>query len=430
MASTIEISTSMSATSQPSNIDRFMNQSTKIFVDRKNNQRFSQTNSILENMIDFNLRLSKYLIDIGITLKPLNYSSDDSFQFDVDEIAELGYSGYKSFTQNITENLSDEQIKLIKSTKDTSKIDGTAYDLFVKECLPYIFIEFSKGSYFNVNVLKNGKYKNERGTGERLIFFADGLITKYQIANQEERNNKTIPNSGLKLKDVMPNITCDVKQSTIRGKKTVLALQYLNDLYKLTFELFKDEIVAPLHVSVPSKTKKQSIIHLNDSDQVLFKDKSYTKINQETQEKMVVESTIFDLKLLGKPDNNLQSLITNTNESKTTDQMYVDGRCINLDNIDVAFPRGVLISTWINMESITYVSAGTGKHLYWNFKCYQIDVDRRYVKLSNGVSGSFDIRNLCKNEEIPEIFNIGISTENKANELMTDIDENSDVGEN
>jgi len=426
MASTIEIPTGMSATSQI-NIDRSMTQGTKIFVDRKNNQRFSQTDSILENMVEFNIRLFEYLTDMGVPLKPLNYGTDDVSQFDIEEIANLGYFKYKSFTNYVAETLSEDQLKLIKSTKDTSKANGTAYDLFMKKCMPYIYIEFNKGLYFNVNVLKNGKYKNERGTAERLIFFADGLITKYQIPNQEERNNKTVGSQNLKLKDIMPNITCDVNQPSQRGKKSVLALQFLNDLYKLTFALFKDDIVAPLQItgaSASKSKKQQQMDHLNDSDQILFKDKSYTKTNPETQEKTVVEFTVFDLKLLGKPDNDLQSLITNTNESNTIDPMVVDGRHINLDNIDVAFPRGVLISTWINMESVTYVPSQ--KHLYWNFKCYQIDVDRRYITLSTGSSGSLDIRSLCKNDETPQIFDINKSPESKAEVLPEEDDEEED----
>ena len=431
MASTLEIPTGMSATPQ-NNIDRSMNQGTKIFVDRKNNQRFSQTDIILQNMTEFNNRLVEYLSNIGIPLKPLNYGTDELPQFNYEEIANLGYSEYKSFTTYILENVSDDQIKLIKSTKDTSKTNGTAYDLFTKQCLPYIYIEFNKGFYFNVNVLKNGKYKNERGTGERLIFFADGLVTKYQVSNQEERNNKTVGSQNLKLKDIMPNITCDVKQPSQRGKKTVLALQFLNDIYKLTFTLFKDDIVAPLQISGPSvsKSKKQQQIdHLNDHDQILFKDKSYTKTNPETQEKSVIEYTIFDLKLLGKPDNNLQSIITNTNESDTDQPMVVDGHNINLDNIDIAFPRGVLISTWINMESVTYVP--TQKHLYWNFKCYQIDVDRRYISLSTSSSCSLDIRSLCKNNETPQIFDINKSPESKADVFLNEDDDNeNDDNEN
>jgi hypothetical protein len=428
MASTLEIPTGMSATPQI-NIDRSMNQGTKIFVDRKNKGSFSQTDLILNNMTEFNIHLFEYLSNMGIPLKPLNYGSDELPQFNYEEIANLGYSEYKSFTNYIVDTLSEDQIKLIKSTKDTSKPNGTAYDLFVKQCMPYIYIEFNKGNWFNVNILKNGKYKNERGTGERLIFFADGLVTKYQIPNQEERNNKTVGSQNLKLKDIMPNITCDVNQPSQRGKKTVLALQFLNDLYKLTFALFKDDIVAPLQQNSgasASKTKKQQQIdHLNDSDQILFKDKSYTKTNPETQEKSVVEFTVFDLKLLGKPDNNLQSIITNTNESDTIEPMVVDGHNINLDNIDVAFPRGVLISTWINMESVTYVPST--KHLYWNFKCYQIDVDRRYITLFSTL-GSLDIRSLCKNEETPQIFDINKSPESKA-EVFPDNEEDDDEDE-
>lgn len=394
-SATMEIPTNMNTYSQ-SNMERFMNQSTKIFVNRRDNGRFSQTDSILQNMLEFNENFHKYLNNNGVPLNPIEYHENEKMDFD--EIAKLGYGKYKSFTKYFMENTNDEQKQLIKSTKGDC---STAYEFFLKQCMPYIFIKHNKDNYFNVNILKNGKYTTERGSGERLIFFAEGLETKYSIANQEERNSKTI--GSVKLREIMPNVTCDVVQSNSRGKRTLLVLQYLNDIYNLTFQLFKDDIVAPLP-SAP-KGRKTQIIHLNDHEQVLFKDKFYTKKKQEGEKTTdeVIEFTVFDLKLLGKPDNNLQTLITNYNESET-DQMMVGGRSINLDNIDKAFPRGVLISTFINMESISYIPAT--KHLHWNFKCYQIDVDRRYVSLSNGSTGTFNFRGLCQNNEAPQVFNI------------------------
>jgi hypothetical protein len=318
--------------------------------------------------------------------------------------------------------------------KDTSKTNGSAYDSFLKECLPFICIEFNTGTYFNVNVLKNGKYKNKNGTSERLIYFANGLVTKYKISNQAERNNKVLTATSFKLKDIMPNVSCDVIQTTETGKKSVLALQYLNDIYKLTFTLFKDEIIAPL-LKIPGSTKNKVFDYVNDSDQVLFKDKEYKKKNGEGIEDTIIEYTTLNLKLLGKPDNYLQTLITNTNETEEEDpikdMIANDGRTINLDNIDEAFPAGVLISTWINMETVTYVS--TGKALYWNFKCHKIDVDRRYIKPTyNNVNNDLHIRNLCKNNEKPEIFNIdkeGIDKHESKHDDDDD-DDNDDCEEN
>jgi hypothetical protein len=412
MASTIEIPTSMGSTTQ-SNIERFANQSTKIFTSRRDNGRFSQTDTILQNMFEFNEKYFKYLNEIGIPLNPIVYEIEKQ---DFDEIAKLGYGKYKSFTKYTMENTDEEQQKLIKSTKGEC---ATAYEFFLKQCLPYIFIKHNKDNYFNVNILKNGKYTTERGSGERLIYFAEGLETKYQIANQEERNSKTI--GSVKLREIMPNVTCDVNQSNHRGKKTILALQYLNDIYDLTFQLFKDEIVAPL--TTAPKGKKNQIIHLNDSEQVLFKDKFYTKKKQDGEKTVdeVIEFTVFDLKLLGKPDNNLQTLITNYNESDT-DQMMVNGKSINLDNIDKAFPRGVMISTFINMESITYVPAT--KHLHWNFKCYQIDVDRRYISLASGSTGTFNFKGLCQNNEPPQVFNISGGDSSRKEDSNHDEDDN------
>lgn len=415
--STIEIPTSMGSSTQ-SNIERFANQqSTKIFTSRRDNGRFSQTDTILQNMLDFNEKYFNYLNEIGIPLNPFKYETETE-KPDYDKITKLGYDNYKSFTKYTMENTDDEQQKLIKSTKGEC---ATAYEFFLKQCLPYIFIKHNKDNYFNVNILKNGKYTTERGSGERLIYFAEGLETKYQIANQEERNSKTI--GSVKLRDIMPNVTCDVNQSNPRGKKTILVLQYLNDIYDLTFQLFKDEIVAPL--TTAPKCKKNQIIHLNDSEQVLFKDKFYTKKKQDGDKTVdeVIEFTVFDLKLLGKPDNNLQTLITNYNESDT-DQMMVNGKSINLDNIDKAFPRGVMISAFINMESITYVPAT--KHLHWNFKCYQIDVDRRYISLTSGSTGTFNFKSLCQNNEPPQIFNISSGDSSRKEDSNHDDDDDFD----
>jgi hypothetical protein len=368
-------------------------------LSRRENGRFSQTDAILQNMYEFNENYFKYLNEIGIPLKKIVYDEIEIQNFD--EIAKLGYSKYKSFTKYTLENTSEDQHKLIRSTKGDCL---TAYDYFLKKCLPYIYIKHNKDNYFNVNILKNGKYTTERGASERLIYFAEGLETKYQIENQEVRSLKTI--GSLKLKDIMPNVTCDVSQSSDRGKKTVLALQFLNDLYDLTFQLFKDEIVAPLISTQKNKPKKSEIRHLNDYDQILFKDKFYAKKTSDDGEKKtseeVIEFTVFDLKLLGKPDNNLQTLITNYNEQPDNEQMMVNGKSINLDNIDRAFLRGTYLSTFINMESITYIPLT--KHLHWHFKCYQIDVDNRYISKSSSSNGTFNFKGLCKNNDVP-IFN-------------------------
>ncbi len=413
--STIEIPTSIAASSSD-NVKS--NPNFEIFYTRRSIGKFSQTDEILDNMMDFNKLFFKYLNNLGISLEPIEYND-----MTIDEIANLGYYKYKSLYKYIIENLTEKHRMLIKKSKDLDKNYLTAYEYFLYQCYPFIYIKYNKDNYFNVIVLKGNTYINTKGgSGERLIYFADGLETKYKMLSQDERNTKTF--GSIKLKDIMPNITCDVIQSNNRGKKTVLALQYLNDIYKLTFELFKEDIITPTILNNMTKNKKVSIGFLNDYGEILFKNKSYTKKKQDndpTSTDDIIEYTIFDLKLIGKPNSDLYTWFTNYNESNNADDMLINGCKINLNNINQALPRNTIISTFINMESITYVH--NSKQLYLNFKCYQIDVDRRFVPPSKDLIGSFDFKTLCKRNSLtPQIYDI--SEDNKQTIITDEIEQN------
>tara|TARA_Y100000389_G_scaffold127164_1_gene124511 strand:- start:2832 stop:4112 length:1281 start_codon:yes stop_codon:yes gene_type:complete len=402
-STTIEIEQSAGVTSSAAqsnletntNLDRFNEANTKIYVDRRNSNKFSKVKDVLDNMVTFNTNLSTFFNDIGIPLKPISYSeSSDKMKFDANDIAELGYDKYKSFTDYITENVSNDNIEEIKKN---------GYNEFLNKCFPMCKIVFNKSQYFNVMVLKNGKYTNERGSGERFILFIDGLETKYMLNNQDEREKSVTP-TGLKLKDIMPGISFDVKQSTTCGRKSILAIQYIDDIYRLTFLLFKDELVKSYKEGnkIPL-SKKLTVEYLNSCDKILFKDKEYIKTNQETNEKIATPFTVYELKLLGTPNNNLQTLITNYTESNT-DMMMIHGKSVNLNNIKEALPRGALLTAFVNFEAFTMVH---GKTLYPANRAYQIDVSTKHV-LTSEQNNKFDHKKFIKDlqkKDLKESFN-------------------------
>jgi len=406
--STIEIentassSTGTGMSNTTTNLDRFNEANTKIFVDRRNSNKFTKVDDVLENMVEFNKNLSKYLNDNDIHLNPINYSDTSDFKFDIDDIAEQGYSNYKSFNTYITENI---------SLSDIEKIKKNGYDIFMNTCFPIIKIVFNKAQYFNVIVLKNGKYTNEKGYGERLILLINEMETKYMLKNQDERDKLVTP-SGIKLKDIMPNLSFDVNQPKISGKKSILALQYIEDIYKIIFGLFKDEIIALYKESNKiSSNKKLPIDYLNSSGNILFKDNEYTKTDPETSEKTTVQYTVYELKLLGKPTNYLQTLITNYTESNPdSEMMTIYNKSINLDNIKEALPRGSLLTAFVNFESITIIS---GKTLYLTNKAYQIDAVTKHIVKTNYNTTDFDYKKYIQSLQKKDVKEFQIGTPDK-----------------
>ena len=286
-------------------------------------------------------------------------------------------------------------------------------------------ISFHKQLYFNIVINKNGKYTTEKGMGERLILLLENIETKYNLINQEERNTTTTY-TGIKLKDIMPSLVFDVKQPTLRGKLSMLSLLYIDDLYRLSFLLFKEDIIKKYKEGnkLPLN-KKVTIQHLNAFDKILFKNREFFKYNSETDEKEAFDYNYYELKLLGKPENNLQSLITNYTETDG-DVMKVNGRDVNLDNIKEAIPRNSLCTCFVNLESLVLVS---GKQLYITNKAYQIDVNRSNCNTSLNNNKTFDFKQHVKSMSNVEYHKLNNTSNNNEDEEYDAEDDNDEIDE-
>tara|TARA_B110000263_G_scaffold46481_1_gene38570 strand:- start:435 stop:1730 length:1296 start_codon:yes stop_codon:yes gene_type:complete len=422
MTETIDLSTLNN--NSKGNMERFKEGNTDIFVSRRNQKRFSTIDDVLSNFTEFNKNLTDYLKNIGLDLPQL-YDSDENHDIEFHNYSKNGCENYKSFTDYLQNKLSSSDLE--KITNNISNNYKNGYESFLYNCFPFIMISFHRQQYFNVLVNKNGKYVTPKGSGERLVLLLENMSSKWSLTNQEERNNQTTY-TGIKLRDIMPSLVFDINQSTERGQLSMLALLYIEDIYKLSFLLFKDEIIKKYKEGnkIPLK-KKIEMVHLNNCDKVLFKQREYMKTNPDTDEKEAVEIIYYELKLLGKPDNYLQTLITNYTEDDNNDVMKINNSDVNLDNIKEAIPKNSLCTCFINLESICLVG---GKQLYMTNKAYQMDVNRKHSMENTGGNKTFDFRQHIKTMKNVEYHKINdeddVEKEDKNNLINNDEDNNED----
>lgn len=375
-----------------------------VFDKRKKNGMFSKKEHIIENLKEFRTNLMSYMNDtLGISFKVEEIATVDGIYNPKD---------YVSFSTAF-EGLNPEQIELFKSK--------TSYDDFVNLCHPFIYIKYNKEFYFNVYVTRkeHHKHTSNKYYGERLLLFLDGLKTKFKVMNTQERSTVT----SINLSNIMPKIAFDLHQQESKGALSILALQYLDDLFCMTMNLYMSDIMQPM---LDNKYKRKNfdvstVKCKNDSEMRLFTIRSYIPKNGDdktVQTYTVWEAKLKEVKLNGSTEMNLSTLVTNFNESKTGKQMILkDNKSVDLDNIDEALPRGSLVSMFVSFESLFYSSSQ--KAIYWVSKCWHIDVDRRHLYNADATFDptlflNADTREVEKYKLTPRISNAGGSYEEES----------------
>tara|TARA_B110000259_G_scaffold68440_1_gene80674 strand:- start:16179 stop:17399 length:1221 start_codon:yes stop_codon:yes gene_type:complete len=361
---------------------------------------FDNMNMFKANLIEYFKLAGDYIIDI-----PKEECDDDG--------------NYISIFKCIKEQLGGENEKIKKYKKD----DMSAYKTFCQYCKPIYKInlpseseKFNKGgqNIYKTDTLVKGKYDSNTRGNVGIMLRLEDLTTKWRCSNKYN-DDEISANPALKTDSngYPSTISFDTdKQKEKLGIKSIHALKYIDDIYKISVYFFSTDIFT-------KHLKKNGQLNFNiddDDDNISFIIKNKKVSIKDDDRKVIGEElvSLYDPKLITDENMNLLTNISNIIEYQKNKIEMPELKSSNLSIILPADSKITLLFVVMDLVTIFQNKAWS------NNRIIKMDVDRSNCKdLMDDNNNKFnDAEYLLKRN--------GLSKEDKKEEVIDIVDANKE----
>lgn len=328
--------------------------------------------TVIKSMSRFFKQFNNFMIENGIDRQFNDITTNTNLNSSYEDILN-SYQEDKKYVHKshiIMTEMTPEEIKILQAI---------SYDTFIEKCYPYFKVTLkqahSKDSqkpqpfpYINVNVLD----KNSKKYIHPMLLYITKCKPFYNFDYDIEKLSFT------------PNITFDNKQMTIEGREAMLALEYLEDLYRISFFLFSKTMLSTANIT---GVKKLPLPDVTGRDNVLFK---YVNDSDSFKDYKDTESLKISFKLYAY-ENTEDSTLFKYRESLTSNKLEtLEINKSNVSSLKGKITKNTDIDAILNISTI--VKSTSEPKYYWS----------KYLTLVKFIMNSTEEK---AENELTDIFN-------------------------